>query len=281
MNDFKTTYQEAVSEIETVHIDVTSVLDEGRRKRFKAHRKRQKFVTVVAAGGIFVLCTLGTVQAAEYVKSVIKVNEYGFQSADRLTMSRSEKEKSGFGDDSDLEAQMMYEEWEEELQDTLKMRNGELVIESSETVTKEYTSIKNFQEQEDAVFALPDLEEMGYVVDSERIWVNGTFISARVACGEKHIFFDRIDYSDARGGHASSTVYTGGVCHERTFTTGQGYEYILVDSKEKTGEGQLMIHAAISVGYYEMYMDFFGFEEEEVRKILEEVDLSIYELEEF
>lgn len=281
MNDFKTTYRDAVSEIENVHIDVTTVLDEGRRKRFMAHRKRQKIVTVVAAGGIFVLCTLGTVQAAEYVKTVIKANEYGFQSADAVTMSFSEKEGKESGDDTDLAQRMTNEEWEEELQNALKMGNDDLMFESSESVTREYHSIKDFKEQEDAVFVLPSMEEMGYAVDSERIWVNGAFISVRVTCGEKHIFFDRIDYSDARGGHASSTVYTGGVCNERTFTTKKGYEYILVDSKEKTEEGQLMIHAAISVGYYEMYVDFFGFEENEVKRILEEMDLSLYEPGEF
>lgn len=278
MNDFRTTYRDAVSEIENVHIDVTSVLDEGRRKRFMAHRKRQKFVTVVVAGGIFVLCTLGTVQAAEYVKTVIKANEYGFQSADAFTMAFSEKEGK---DDTDPADRMTNEEWEEELQNALKMGNDELMIESSESVTREYTSIKDFKEQEDTVFALPDMEQMGYTVDSEQIWVNGAFTSVRITCGEKHIFFDRIDHSDARGGHASSTVYTGGVCNERTFTTQKGYEYILVDSKEKTEEGQFMIHAAISVGYYEMYVDFFGFGENEVRRILEETDLSLYEPGEF
>ena len=278
MNDFKTTYRNAVSDIENVHIDVTSVLDEKRRKRFKAHRKRQKFVTIVAAGGIFVLFTFGTVQASEYIKTIIRADEYGFRSVDTLTMARNEKKIEDSEDnDVSLTRSMTNEEWEEELQDTLKMGNDELMIESSETVTKEYTSVADFREQEDAVFVLPDMEKLGYEVESERIWVNDTFISVQFSCGGKLIFFDRIDYSDATGGHASSTVYKGGVCNERTFTTKQGYEYILVDSKEKTEDGKLMIHSAISVGYYEMYVDFFGYKEEEVKQILEEMDLSLYE----
>lgn len=269
MNDFKVVYRNAVSDIENVHIDVTSVLDEGRRRRLKAHRKRQKFVTAAAVGGIFVLCTLGSVQAAEYVKTVIKVNEHGFSSADMLTMARSES----VWEESEIDAlagDMSGEEGENGLQD-------ELLIEAKEGETREYTSIADFREQEDAVFVLPDMEQLGYAADSERIWVNGSFISVRLTCGEKYIFFDRINYSNARYGHASSTVYTGGVCNERTFTTKQGYEYILVDSKELTEEGQLMIHSAISVGYYEMYADFFGFEEEEVERILGGMDLSPYE----
>lgn len=278
MNDFKTTYRNAVSDIENVHIDLDSVLDEGRRKRFKAHRKRQKLFTAAAAGGIFILCTLGTSQAAEYVKTVIKANEYGFWSGDMLTMSRNTSGQKEAGDEEHaLAGSMAGAEWEEELADTLKMEEDELVIESTEGETREYTSIEDFREKEDAVFVLPDLEGMGYMADSERIWVNGSYISAQLTFGEKYLIFDRIDYSETKTGHASSTVFMGGVCNERTYITGRGYEYLLVDSKEKTEEGQLVIHAAVSVGYYEIYVDFFGFSEEEMQQILEQMDLSYYE----
>ena len=60
--DFKTTYRDAVSGIETVHIDVDSVLDEARRKRLRAHRSRQKLITMAVMGGILCICTFGTVQ---------------------------------------------------------------------------------------------------------------------------------------------------------------------------------------------------------------------------
>lgn len=97
MNDFKTTYRDAVSGIETVHIDVDSVLDEARRKRLRAHRSRQKLITMAVMGGILCICTFGTVQAADYIKTVIKVNAYGFESADMVTISRSEKGVAGQG----------------------------------------------------------------------------------------------------------------------------------------------------------------------------------------
>ena len=272
MNDFKTTYRDAMSGVETVHIDIASVLDEGRRKRLRAHRNRQKFMTAAAVGLVFSLCTLGSAQAADYIKTVIKVNEYGFQSADMATMARSERKEEA-GESPAMSGRIS----EEEFAKLEEMEPDELVIESVEDTTKEYASMEEFRKKESAVMVLPDMEGLGYQVDSEKIWVSGTFISVLLSCGDRYIFFDRMDYSNAKEGHASSTVYTGGVRDERSFTTKQGYEYILVDSaKEEKGE-MPEIHAAISVGYYELYADFTGYEESEVMQILESMDLSVYE----
>lgn len=275
MNDFKTTYRDAMSGVETVHIDIASVLDEGRRKRLRAHRNRQKFMTVTAVGLVFCLCTLGSVQAADYIKTVIKVNEYGFQSADMVTMARTEGKEEA-AEDTVMSGGISKEE-EEAFAELEKMEPDELVIEAMEDTLKEYASVEEFREKESAVMVLPDMEKLGYQVDSEKIWVSGTFISVLFSCGDRQIFFDRVDYSNAKRGHASSTVYTGGVCDERSFTTKQGYEYILVDSVKEEKDEAPEIHAAISVGYYELYADFTGYEEDEVMQILESMDLSAYE----
>lgn len=275
MNDFKTTYRDAMSGVETVHIDIASVLDEGRRKRLRAHRNRQKFMTVTAVGLVFCLCTLGSVQAADYIKTVIKVNEYGFQSADMVTMARTEGKEEA-AEDTVMSGGISKEE-EEAFAELEKMEPDELVIEAMEDTLKEYASVEEFREKESAVMVLPDMEKLGYQVDSEKIWVSGTFISVLFSCGDRQIFFDRVDYSNAKRGHASSTVYTGGVCDERSFTTKQGYEYILVDSVKEEKDEAPEIHAAISVGYYELYADFTGYEEGEVMQILESMDLSAYE----
>lgn len=275
MNDFKTTYRDAMSGVETVHIDIASVLDEGRRERLRAHRNRQKFMTVTAVGLVFCLCTLGSVQAADYIKTVIKVNEYGFSSADMVTMARTEGKEEAV-EDTAMSGGLSKEE-EEELAKLEEMEPDELVIEAMEDTLKEYASVEEFREKESAVMVLPDMEKLGYQVDSEKIWVSGTFISVLISCGDRQIFFDRMDYSHAKRGHASSTVYTGGVYGERSFTTKQGYEYILVDSVKEEKDEAPEIHAAISVGYYELYADFTGYEEDEVMQILESMDLSAYE----
>jgi len=276
MNDFKTTYRDAMSGVETVHIDIASVLDEGRRKRLRARRSRQKFMTGAAVLLVFGLCTLGSVQASDYIKTVIKVNEYGFWSADMATMAHTEgKAAKNAGGGSDVTGEMT--ERKEALAETEKMEPDELVIESEGDAVKEYTSMEEFRKRENAVMVLPDMEELGYQVDSEKIWVSGTFISVLLGCGDRYIYFDRLDHTDAEEGHASSTVYTGGVCNERRFITKRGYEYILVDSVKEEKDEAPEIHAAISVGYYELYADFTGYEEGEVMRILESMELSAYE----
>lgn len=281
MNEFRDTYQRAVADIETVHIDVDSVLDEGRRRHLKRRRAGQKAATLCAIACILVVGTIGTVQAADYVKSIIKVNEFGFSSADPITASLNEEmtvqgaASSAYGID------------EEALEQTKQMDEDELVIEdygqgelAEEDGTIEYDSVKEFREKEKAVLALPDMALLGETISDEHIWVSGIFISVRIEAGEKSVFFDRTDYSGSAG-HASSSVYSGGVCNERTYETGQGYEYILVDSVEDSGEENKEmlpdIHAAATVGNYEIYADFYGYTEKEVKKILESMDLTVYE----
>lgn len=274
MNEFRDTYQHAVADIKTVHIDVDSVLDEGRRKRLKKRRAGQKAVTFLAVLCILAVGSFGSVQAAEYVKSIIRVNESGFSSADPLTASLNEEMAIGGG------TAAFYGIDEEALEETLTLADDEMVIEQyqeAEVVeadpTIEYDSVAEFQKAENAVFALPDMALLGEEIDSQHVWVSGMFISIRLESGEKSVFFDRMDYTGSEG-HASSTVYSGGVCNERTFKTGQGYEYILVDS---SGKETVNIYTAITVGNYELYADFYGYEEREVKQILESIDLTVYE----
>lgn len=276
MNEFRTAYRKAVADMKTVHIDVASVLDEGRRKQVKRRRIRQKTATCFAALLVLTLGTLGTVQAADYVKTVIKVNENGFTSADLFTASLNENLEAGggvFSATPDL--------GEEEERQLREMPEDEVVIEEygdAETggsdTTVEYDSIEAFQAAEDTVFAFPDMALLGET--TQQVWVSGMFITARIECGDKYMFLDRMDYSDSEG-HASSTAYAGGVCNERTYKTAQGYEYILIDSVRESEEEPVNIHAAVTVGNYEMYMDFSGYEQSEVEEILESMDLSVYE----
>ena len=92
----------------------------------------------------------------------------------------------------------------------------------------------------------------------------------------KVLWMERTDYADTQG-HASSKVFPGGVCNERSYTTSQGYTYTLVDSVKGEGEEELQIHAAITVGSYEAFIDFLGYTETDAKRIMDSIDLSEYE----
>ena len=66
------------------------------------------------------------------------------------------------------------------------------------------------------------------------------------------------------------------VIHERSYTTEDGRNYLVVDSQVEQADGK-RIHTAIAVGQYEIYGDYIGYTEEEVYKMLESMDLSPYE----
>lgn len=99
MNDFRSEYQSAVQDMDTlgmkeIHIDALSVMDEGRhRKRMRKKVQRMTATTFSAVCVIF-LCGFGTVKAAEYIGNVIRVSEWGFESGDAATMARNEAEGS-------------------------------------------------------------------------------------------------------------------------------------------------------------------------------------------
>ena len=98
MNDFKDCYQSAVKDMNMLgmkefHIDASSCMDERRHSRWVIRQMRRTMTTAFSAVCVVFLCGFGTVKAAEYIGNVIKVNEWGFESADAATaatMARNE-----------------------------------------------------------------------------------------------------------------------------------------------------------------------------------------------
>ncbi len=88
MNDFKTTYQEAMEQ-SVMHVDADSVLAYGRRKERAKRRRRSVLVT---AGSLVLLVgiSFGPVDAAGYFKNIIRWKDNGFVSADADTMQVNE-----------------------------------------------------------------------------------------------------------------------------------------------------------------------------------------------
>ena len=154
----------------------------------------------------------------------------------------------------------------------------ELAMETAmveEIPTKTYVSWEEFEKCEDIIFPQPSIS-IGKTIEATDITVCGDWAMVRYDVDGKVLWIERTDYS-ATQGHASSKVFPGRVCNERTYTTPAGYTYTLIDSVKENVDEPLQIHAAISVGSYEAFIDFMGYTEEDAKKIIDSIDLSVYE----
>lgn len=140
---------------------------------------------------------------------------------------------------------------------------------------KNYSSWEELEENEDILFPQPSIS-IGNQITSVDITVCGDWAMVRYDVDGKVLWVERTDYADTQG-HASSKVFPGGVCNERSYTTSQGYTYTLIDSVKGAEDDMLQIHAAVTVGSYEAFIDFMGYTEEDAEKIMESIDLSVYE----
>ena len=293
MNDFKDCYQTAVNDMgmpgmKELHIDASSCMDEGRHNRWVIRQMRRTVTTAFSAACLVFLCGFGTVKAAEYIGNVIKVNEWGFESADAATMARNKADNTGLSIISEEVELAVDANAESEI-------SGEAALPEAHTLNDEvedggvsqkkgaeeemegmqvsnYSSLVEFEENEDIIFPQP-LISVG--AESVSFTVCGGWAMARYDTGGKVVWVERTDYAGTSG-HASSKVFPGGVCNERQYTTKQGYTYTLVDSVKEEGE-QPQIHGAVTVGSYEAYIDFMGYTEEEAVQVIESINLSEYE----
>lgn len=144
-----------------------------------------------------------------------------------------------------------------------------------ELPVKNYSSWEECMENEDFIFPQPSVS-IGQEVESTDIMVCGDWAMVRYDVDEKVLWLERTDYADTQG-HASSKVFPGGICNERSYTTPQGYTYTLIDSVKESEDEPLQIHAAVTVGNYEAFIDFMGYTEEEAEEIIDSIDLSEYE----
>lgn len=301
MNDFRSAYQQAVQDMnlsgmKELHIDASSCMDEKRHRRRVMKRVQRATTTAFSAMCVVFICGFGTVKAAEYIENVIKVNDWGFESADVVTMARNEADSGLLGDNVSVvvEEEIAAEQAESEeaqpqlasaepaeaagMPQTVEAEVVEAEIEEAEVEeipVKNYTSWEEFEKNEDIIFSRPSVS-IGENIVATDITVCGEWAMVRYDVDGKVLWMERTDYADTQG-HASSKVFPGGVCNEREYKTAQGYTYTLIDSVKEKEEEQLQIHAAITVGTYEVYADFIGYTEDEAEQIIESIDLKVYE----
>ncbi len=193
-------------------------------------------------------------------------------------IQKSAESETGLRETAESETELRETaEGEMELQETAEMKESleDSLCSVEEIPVKNYESWEEFEQYEDIIFPQPSIS-IGHPIAATDIMVCGDWAMVRYDLDGKVLWMERTDYADTQG-HASSKVFPGGVCNERSYTTSQGYTYTLVDSVKGEGEEELQIHAAITVGSYEAFIDFLGYTETDAKRIMDSIDLSEYE----
>ena len=263
-----------------------------------------------SAAVLFVLCSAGSQAAKNYSKSFIFADENGFRTADEQTaldqvassydedammetMSEDVEdmpmltalegdEGAVYDEGADAQAKQadesdsrdFYEECQQEAAeydgDDPEITDGE----GMEIATVQYNSRKDLLAS-GITCSLPDrylFEE----ITRERYYVVGDdYLMVDIESGDKTFYMDQ-SYFGNSSGHATSTVYGEKLTNKRNYVTKDGYLYVVADTpgEEDSPNG---IHAAISVGDYELIVDFYGYSEKEAFEVLDHLDLSVYQ----
>lgn len=266
MNNFKKEYQEVVNTIRVPDITADTVLNDVRHQKSQKRSLGRQIMAVATAACMLVVLGTGTVTAVNYTRSIITVNDFGFDTADEKTALLNSGEDSG----------VIYEETELTLKQIAEMENMVDGVIECDDRKKEYSSLEEFRVAEPNLkAALPSYNLLGKnIAEQYYSLISDDWLMVRVCADDKLFMIDQRDYKGTDG-HVSSTVYSSGVCNKRNYTTTQGFTYQVVDSVREEGE-PLRIHAAISVNEIELIVDFDNYTEKEAYQILDDMDLSVY-----
>lgn len=266
MNDFKEIYQNSINALPKYSIDVESILDEMEHKKRVNQRKKQRAISSLLSFALIFGCGVGSVSAANYFQNMIEVTQDGFRSGDAKTMKNAESPEMAaeIGADSPVAP----------LEAPIPTENMESVETSG---FREYDSWESFEEQETIAFARPqipeqEIEELNIQVE---VYMEGVQFYQRGKDGK--VVIGSMRNYDETSAHSSATVYGDSVTNQREYTTKQGFAYTLIDT-EGEAENDLGIHGAIAIGSYEIFIDFWGYTEEEALQMIESMDLTVYKV---
>ncbi len=197
---------------------------------------------------------------------MIKTDEYGFNTADAKTAYLNDNINTT---DHEIYPENEQKQMQQTTYDEIEQLEAKVMSQT------EYSSLEEFKEAEQIPIALPETDLLGEQVISEYYVVLGDhYLKARIETEGRFFMLDQVYFGNTDG-HVSSTVYPEGVCNERSYTTIKGYTYTIIDSVCEQGECP-DIHAAISIGDYELIANFTGYTQEEAYVILDNIDLSVY-----
>ena len=272
MTEFQEVYKEAMEEIHTPKIDSTSVLDGARRKKVKRRRLLQHTGTLMSM--VLLLCIAGvtTATASGYFQNVIRVTKEGFVSSP-AEFEHPETKLASLGS---LTTGQAADQMEGQTADqaTDQMADQEAAVSYvEEQMSEEYsfTSPQAFRQ------AFPDLklafpvEQLPENTEFTFSLLDGMATLQYQPEDGKFFVFEQYDYAGICS-HEYVSTYGDGIANQYRYTTEGGDTYLVVEeiSDEKETMGR---HAAIAVGDYEIYMDFYGYTRAEAEAVLDTMDL--------
>jgi len=260
--NFRSAYQSAVNSLPEFHMDAAQFPDESYHKRIIFRRRKMQFTAAVTATVMILLCGFGTATAMNNWKSVIQIKDNGLQISSSIAASetpipesriRGGAESGGIIGQSDVVV--------------------EVEIEVYETI--EYGSIEEFMENEDIAAAFPDFTLFGEEHSLEIVNVMNKSLYVTVEFSEEKSFYLRqYDYREYTNNHTDMLFPGEETRNERTVINYQGLEFTVFDSLE--GGERIAVHAAVSCNGRNLVLDFYGFEDEIINKVLNKYDLSTY-----
>ena len=294
MTEFQEVYKEAMEEIHTPKIDSTSVLDGARRKKAKRRRLLQHTCTLMSM--VLLLCIAGvtTATASGYFQNVIRVTEEGFVSSPaeshrpEAELAESHRPEAKLASSGSLTTGQAADQMEDRAADQMEDQAADQKADQmedqaadqeadvsyvEEQMSKEYsfTSPKAFRQ------AFPDLklafpvEQLPENTEFTFSLLDGMAILSYQSEDGKFFEFEQYDYAGICS-HGFASTYGDGIANQYRYTTKGGDTYLVAEeiSDEKETMGR---HAAIAVGDYEIYINFYGYTRAETEAVLDSVDL--------
>ena len=276
MDKFRDAYREASKELPRISLSVENVRDEIHHHKMQRQRRKILLARGCTAAVLFILCGVGTVAAKNYRESIISVGDSGF-----VITSVQEEEQTAKANDLD---------GIQDMSAFLKL-GGAFSIEDAfpdessaepygadvcESEIAEYDSVEEFLANEDMVIAVPERSLFSREFTSERVCVIEKGLDVHLDYMSEDSYFT-LHQADNRGyeSYSSATSYMGRSCNERSFVNSQGLSYVVFDTVDERGEIE-SVHAVISVNGRDLAMSFGGFEKEEIERVLNGLDLTVY-----
>ena len=270
MDKFRDAYREASKDLPQISISAEGVRDELHHRRMQRQSRKVLMARGCAAAAVFLLCGVGTVAAKSYRDSSITVRENGFV----ITSAQDEPgvPEGQFDGLLDMAA-------------FLKI-GGAFSIEDAvpeaatvdyfEPEIAEYDSLDAFLAAEDMTVLVPDRDLLGRDFTRERVCVIGEGEDVHMDFMSEDAYFS-LHQMDNRQyeSYSSATAYPGQSCNERSFTNSQGLNYVVFDTVDEAGNLE-SVHAVISVNGWDLTVSFGGFEQNEIEKVLNGLDLTVY-----